>query len=45
LAGQSTVIGARACEIERQRNEIREMSVSGGGGDAEVHVQMRIAKQ
>ncbi len=29
-------------EIERQRNEILEMSVSGGGGDTEVHVQMRI---
>ncbi len=29
-------------EIERQRNEIREMSLSGGGGDTEVHVQMRI---
>jgi small-conductance mechanosensitive channel len=29
-------------EIDRQRNEIREMSMSGGGGDAEVHVQMRI---
>ena len=29
-------------EIERQRDEIREMSVSGGGGDTEVHVQMRI---
>jgi len=29
-------------EIERQHNEIREMSVSGGGGDTEVHVQMRI---
>ena len=31
-------------EIERQRNEIREMSLSGGGGDTEVHVQMHIAE-
>jgi hypothetical protein len=29
-------------EIARQRDQIREMSVSGGGGDTEVHVQMRI---
>ncbi len=29
-------------EIERQRGEIREMSLSGGGGDTEVHVQMHI---
>ena len=29
-------------EIERQNKEIRQMSLSGGGGDAEVHVQMHI---
>ena len=29
-------------EIERQSREIREMSPSGGGADAEVHVQMHI---
>jgi small-conductance mechanosensitive channel len=29
-------------EIERQRDELREMSLSGGGGDTEVHVQMHI---
>lgn len=29
-------------EIERQSREMRELSVSGNGGDAQVHVQMRI---
>lgn len=29
-------------EIERQSKEIREMSLSGGGADAEAHVQMHI---
>jgi small-conductance mechanosensitive channel len=29
-------------EIERQSKEIQEMSMSGGGGDTEVHVQMNI---
>jgi hypothetical protein len=29
-------------EIERQSREMREMTLSGGGGDAQVHVQMHI---
>jgi small-conductance mechanosensitive channel len=29
-------------EIERQSKEIQDMSMSGGGGDTEVHVQMNI---
>jgi hypothetical protein len=29
-------------EIERQSREMREMSLSGGGGDARAHVQMHI---
>ncbi|HEX3950603.1 MAG TPA: hypothetical protein VHW95_12180 [Steroidobacteraceae bacterium] len=29
-------------EIERQSREMREMSLSGDGGDAQAHVQMRI---
>jgi small-conductance mechanosensitive channel len=31
-------------EIERQSKEIREMSLSVGGGDTEVHVQMHIVE-
>jgi len=29
-------------EVERQSREMREMSVSGDGGDAQAHVQMHI---